>query len=111
MGMLSSWLGGNEAGEDMARASSRPLDSAKIEALAQKLRLTVNDAAAFKQVLLAVESDASMNVQEIVAIAHQFVGGLKPKSRLAALTAISQERVRVAHAKSKAASAAKAKAW
>ena len=111
MGIIGNWLGGHEADEDMARANARPLDSARIEALVQQLRLTVKDADAFKPVYSAIALDTTLSAQDVIAIAQMFVGGTKPKSRKAALTAIGQERLRLSHAKAKGESAAKTRVW
>lgn len=53
----------------------------------------------------------SLKAQDVIAIAQLFAGGAAPKSRKAAITAVGQERVRVSHAATKSASAAKNKAW
>lgn len=111
MAILGNWLGGREAGEDMARANARPLDAARIDSIVQQLKLAVKDADAFKRVYDSIADDEALTAQEVIAIAHKFVGGIKPKSKKAAITAIGQERMRVSHAKSKGESAAKTRLW
>jgi hypothetical protein len=109
MGMLG-WLGGREA-EDMARATSRPLDAAKINGYADRLKASVRDATAFDVAFAELVDDSSLSAQEVIGIAHAFVGGARPKTKKSALASIGQERMRVAHAKSKGDSASKAKMW
>ncbi len=100
MFMLQSWALNQETAEDMARAA-RPLDSAKIEELAAQLKLTVKDPDAFKSVYTALLADKSLTAQEAIEIAYRFVGGFRQKSKKAALAAIGQERLRLAHSKAK----------
>lgn len=109
MGMLASWLGGAEAGDDMARA--RPLDAKKVTQLTNALRAAGDDAAVLKEAYRTICDDDSLSAAEVIEIAHQYLGGVKPKSRKAALSAIGQERLRLAHAQAKAASAAKVRVW
>jgi hypothetical protein len=111
MGMFSSWLGGGEAEDYMARSNTKPLDTAKIDDMVRRLRNAVRDANSFRSVQESIAADKTLSAQEVIAIASSFAGGVKAKSKKAALTAIGQERVRVSHAKAKGESAAKNRAW
>jgi len=95
----------------MARASTKSVDEAKVNALIQQLKLAVRDRVAFDAIYGAVVEDKHLSVAELAAIAHGFAGGAKPRSKKAALTAIGQERLRVAHADAKAKSAARTRTW
>lgn len=106
MGIMQLWLGGQEADDDMARAEARPLDAAKIDSVVRQLKLAVADAHEFR----SVAEDRSISGPELIEIAHRFAG-IRAKTKKAALTAIGQERMRMVHAKAKAASAAKTKTW
>ena len=110
MGMLG-WLGGREAGEDMARAKAGPIQAARVDEIVGQLKSTVGNADAFSRVYGALAEDASLTTQDVIAVAHKFVGGAKPKTKKVALIAIGQEWMRVSHAKSKTESAAKTKLW
>jgi hypothetical protein len=101
----------DEADEDMARSAARPIDTARAEALSRKLKLAIRDTEAFATLRASIEADKSLTAQDVMAIAHAFAGGAKPKSRKAALIAIGQERMRVLHSDAKAASAAKTRTW
>lgn len=109
MGMLATLLSGLDTGEDMSRA--RPLDAAKVSKLTSDLQSAVGDVDAFSSVCDAIRDDESLTAAELIEIAHKLLGGTKPKSRKAALTAIGQERLRRVHAKAKATSASKARVW
>jgi hypothetical protein len=111
MGILGSWLGGREVDEEMARTKAKAGDAARIEQLADELKLAVKDAAAFKAAFAQLAEDEGLAAADIIAVAHRFVGGRKPTSRKAALKAIAQERVRVSHAMAKAATASKVRSW
>ena len=110
MAMFWSWAGKQEAAEDMARAK-RPLDTAKVDELVQQLKLSVKDPLAFKCVYAELLADKSLGAQEAIEIAYKFVGGFRHKSKKAALAAIGQERLRLAHSKAKGESAAKTRTW
>ena len=110
MSILSNLLGWDQ-GDEMARATTRPADQQKIDAWVSRLRLAARDNAVFGTLFSELETDATLQASEVVAIAHKFSGGSKPKSRKAAITAIAQERQRQAHAKAKGESAAKARVW
>jgi hypothetical protein len=111
MSILSAWLGKPEEDQDMARASTARIDTAKINVRVQQLKLAVRDASSFQAVFEEIEADTSLTAAELVAIAHSFAGGIKPKNRKAALIAIAQERHRAAHALAKGGSAAKSRVW
>jgi hypothetical protein len=110
MSILQSWGFKQEAAENMARAA-RPLDTAKVEELVGQLKLAVKDPDAFKSVYTELLADKSLTAQETIEIAYRFAGGLRKKSKRAALAAIGQERLRVAHSKAKGESAAKTRTW
>ena len=110
MGIMQLW-GGHDTDEDMARANARPLDKVKVDALVQQLKLAVRDPDSFKRLLSSIESDRALSAAEIAAIAQGFVGGVRPKSKKAAIAAIGQERLRLSHAKAKGESAAKTRTW
>lgn len=111
MGIITAWLSGAEAEDAMVRANKRPLDTAKIDALVQQLKLSVRDAEAFNSVYTSITDDRTLTAGEVIEIAFGFLGGHRPKGKTAALAAIGQERVRIAHAKAKGDSAAKARVW
>lgn len=111
MAIFSFWSRDNDAESDMARNGAKPLDKVRIDDLTRKLKAAVRDGESFKSELEKLSADKSISAQELIAIAQGFAGGGKPKSKKAALTAIAQERVRLSHAKAKAGSAAKARAW
>ncbi len=100
MSMLQFWDKNQELREDMAR-KARPVDTAKVDELVSRLKLTVKDPEAFKPVYTALLDDKSLSAQEAIEIAYRFVGGFRQKSKKAALAAIGQERLRLAHAKAK----------
>ena len=110
MSMLQSWSFKQEAAEDMARAA-RPLDTARIEELVAQLKLAVKDSDAFKSVYTELLADKSLTAEEAIEIAYRFVGGFRKKTKKAALAAIGQERLRLAHSKAKGESAAKTRTW
>ena len=110
MSILTAWLGRNQE-DDMARSKKPPVDATKIDAWVARLRLAVRDAAQFDSVFGEVEAGELLGSAEIIAIAHKFAGGSKPKSKKAALLAIAQERQRLAHSKAKGESAAKTRVW
>jgi|GEM_PF-5881096 len=109
MGIFSFRLGGRGAENDMARANARPVDTAKIRALVDRLDETASDAKAFKALLAQLTSDKTISSQELIMVAQAFAGR-KPKSRKDAMTAIAQERLRLSHAKAKGESA-KTRVW
>jgi hypothetical protein len=112
MGIMQLWGGHDtDEDEDMARANARPLDKVKVDAHVQQLKLAVRDPDAFKRLLTAIDADKTLSAAEVAAIAQGFVGGVKPKSKKAAITAIGQERLRLSHAKAKGESAAKTRTW
>jgi len=110
MSILSAWLG-REHEDDMARSKKQPVDDSKIDAWVARLKLAARDAAQFDVVFGEVESGDLLGSAEIIAIAHKFASGSKPKSKKAALLAIAQERQRLVHSKSKGESAAKTRVW
>ncbi len=110
MSILQLWALKQEAAEDMARAT-RPLDTAKVEELVAQLKLAVKDSEGFKSVYTELLADKSLTAQEVIEIAYRFVGGFRKKSKKAALAAIGQERLRLAHSKAKGESAAKTRTW
>lgn len=111
MSIFAGWLGGQEADDDMVRASSKPIDEVKVNALVQQLKLAVRDHGAFEGVYGAIIQDKQLSTGELAVIAQRFAGGIKPKSKKAAIAAIGQERLRIVHADAKARSAAKARVW
>jgi hypothetical protein len=111
VGLLETLLRGRETDEDMAHAKAKPLDDVRIDEHVQHLRRTIKDGPAFKLVYESLVNDQRLSAQDVIAIAYKFVGGKRPPTRKAALTTIGQERMRVSHAKSKAASAAKSTTW
>jgi hypothetical protein len=108
--MFRLWAGEQEAAEDMARAK-RPLDTAKVDELVQQLKLTAKDPLAFTSVYTELLADKSLSAQEAIEVAYRFVGGFRHKSKKAALAAIGQERLRLAHSKAKGEAAAKTRTW
>ena len=104
-------MGGRDTGDEMARARTQAIDSARISQLADELRLAVTDKEIFNSVCDAIADDNTISAAEVIDIAHKFLGGSKPKSRKAALSAIRQERLRLSHAKAKGETASKAKTW
>ena len=110
MGIMQFW-GGHEADEDMARAKARLLDAAKIDSWVLQLKSTLMDADAFKSVYTAIADDKSLSAPEVIEIACKFASGARVKTKKAALAAIGQERLRIAHAKRKGESAAKTRTW
>lgn len=111
MPIFSSARSDYEADDVMARASAKLLDSEKIDSLVERLKRSVRDAEAFKSVVSSIDDDKSLSAAEVIELSRRFVGGTKPKSRKAALTAIGQERLRLSHARAKAATAAKSRTW
>jgi len=109
MGMFTTWLGRDEDRDDMARSKAQPIDAEKVELLTQQLRAAVADAKAFEGLYKGIADNKSLSGAEVVAIAKKFAGG-SPKNRKAAITAIAQERLRLAHSKAKAQSA-KTRVW
>ncbi len=110
MSMLSSWGFRQEPDQVMAR-TARPIDIARVDGLVSQLKLTVRDPEAFKTVYAALLADKSLSANEAIEVAYKFIGGFRQKSKKAALAAIGQERLRLAHATAKAESAAKTKTW
>lgn len=110
MDTLETRKDGRDSEDDMARAKAHPRDSQKLAGIVERLRLTITDAEAFKPVFENLEADKSLTAPDVVEIAYRLLGGIRPKSRKAALTAIAQERMRLAHAKSKGESA-KIRVW
>jgi hypothetical protein len=111
MSIFSRIWNSSEADDEMARASARPLDIEKIDALVDQLKQSVRDAEMFKSVVTSIDDDKSLSSAEIIEISRRFVGGTKAKSRKAAITALGQERLRLSHARAKAATAAKSRTW
>ena len=95
----------------MARTSSRPLDIKLVDEFVSRLKASLNDTDDFKEVYGSMCDHPTLSAQEIIEVAYRFLGGLKPKSRKAALTSISQERLRLTHAKAKGETAARSKTW
>lgn len=110
MDALDKWQHAPDTEDDMARAKARPLDEARIAAVVQELRLTIDKPPAFKPVFEALAGDVTLSAGDIIEIAHRLLGGARAKSRKAALTAIAQERMRLSHARSKGQSA-KVRVW
>lgn len=110
MGIMQLW-GGHGTDEDMARANTRKLNTVKIDAWVQQLKLAVRDPEAFKRLLASIESDRALSAAEVAAIAQGFAGGASPKNKKAAIATIGQERLRLSHAKAKGESAAKTRTW
>lgn len=110
MGILN-WFGSHESDEDMARTNKKPLDADKIDEMVRLLRAASKSTDEFREVQANLAEDKDLSAQEVIAIAQAFVGGVKLKSRKAALTAIGQERLRVSHSNAKARSAAKSRTW
>jgi hypothetical protein len=104
------WVGEQETTEDMSRAT-KPLDTTKVDERVRQLKLTVKDPPAFKSIYIALLADKSLSAQEAIEIAHRFVGGFRHKSKKAALAAIGQEQLRLAHSKAKGEAAAKSRTW
>jgi len=110
MGIMD-FLGGREVDETMARSNAPPLDAAKIDYYVIRLKAAVYDRTAFDSLYAALIADKGVSVGEMIEIARNFTHGVNSKSKKDAILAIGQERMRLAHAKSKAASAAKSKSW
>ncbi len=108
---ILSLLVGRETEDDMARAKPRPADPAIIADYLRDLKRCVHDRSAFEAVRSRLEADKTLSAGEVINIASAFAHGLRAKSKKAALVAISQERMRLANAAAKAASAAKARTW
>lgn len=111
MSIFSRIWTSSEADDDMARAGAKPMDLKRIDALVDQLKKTVRDADDFNSVVTSMDGDKSLSATEIMEVSRRFVGGIKPKSRKAAITALGQERLRLSHARAKAATAAKSRTW
>ena len=96
--------------DEMARAGGRQVDQLKVAEIADRLRLSIANAAVFQAAIDELERDQSVTAPEVIEIAYRLLGGMRPKSRKSALTAIAQERLRLAHARSKG-DAAKIRVW
>lgn len=107
---LAAPLDGHDAEDDMARGKARPLDESRIDTAVRELRRVLPDPAAFKSAFEALVADKALGAADAIEIAYRLLGGIRPKSRKAALTAIAQERMRLSHAKSKGESA-KIRVW
>lgn len=110
MSILSMWLR-QDSEDDMARAKNKPLDQTKVDAWVSRLKLAARDSSQFDAVFNELGEDQLVGSAEVLAIAQKFAGGLKPKSKKAALLAIAQERQRLVHARAKGESAAKTRVW
>lgn len=110
MGMFEE-LTGREDGDDMARTKAREIDETLIEEFVLRLKSTLTNADEFRIAFSELNSPAVLSGPEVVEIAHRLLGGLRAKSRKAALTSISQERLRLSHAKAKSETAARSKVW
>ena len=111
MSIFSRIWTSNEADDEMARASAKALDNEKIGAIVGQLKKLVRDAEALQSAIDSLDADESFSAGEVVEISHRFLGGKRPKSRKAAITALGQERLRLSHARAKAATAAKSRTW
>lgn len=109
---MLQWLFGlDDTDEDMRRAKAAPVSQVKIDAHVAKLKLAVRDARAFQLELENLSGDKALTAAEVMEIARIFVGSNSARSRRAAISAIAQERLRIAHADAKADSARKARVW
>lgn len=111
MSIFTRIWSGSEADEEMARASAKALDNEKIDTHVGQLKKLVRDAEALQSAIDSLDGDTALSANEIVEISHRFLGGKKPKSRKAAIAALGQERLRLSHARAKAATAAKSRTW
>jgi hypothetical protein len=111
MSIVSQEFVASEGEDDMARAPAKKIDTVKVDALVQQLKLAVRDRAAFDEVFDAIVGDSTLTAAEIGAIAQKFAGGVKPKNKKAALAVIGQVRLSRVHSDAKAKSAAKARVW
>lgn len=109
MGIFQLW-GSREADDDMARRQQKQLDSAKVDAWAHDLKASMSDAEAFAAVYAALACDKSLLTAEIVEISFR-VTGTRAKTKKQALASIGQQRLRLAHARAKSASALKTRTW
>lgn len=108
MGIFQFW-GAREPDREMARKQSKP-DSANVDAWARQLKAAMKDAEAFKALYASFASTKDLSAGEAIEVAHK-VTGIRPKTKKQAVTSIGQEQLRLAHAKAKAESAAKARTW
>lgn len=111
MSIFARIWSGSEADDEMARASAKLLDNEKIDKLVGQLKKLVRDGEALQSAIDSLDADESFSAGEIVEISHRFLGGKKPKSRKAAIAALGKERLRLSHARAKAATAAKSRTW
>lgn len=111
MSIFTRIWSGSEADDEMARASAKALDNAKIDALVGQLRKLARNTEALQSAIDSIGADDTFTASEIIEISHRFLGGKKPKSRKAAIAALGKERLRLSHAQAKAATAAKSRTW
>ena len=74
MSILSQWLGLSEDTNDMAGRAASPINTAKINAYVQQLKLAVRDKSAFDRIYSAIDSDKCLSAAELVAVAQGFAG-------------------------------------
>jgi hypothetical protein len=93
--------------EEMARL---PVDQLKIAAhvAALKAGLRGDGIDAFLAIL---EADKGMTAAEVIEIARQVVGGIRPSSKKAAFLKMRQERLRIASNRDKGNNATKSTMW
>ena len=95
--------------EDMPRSAARPLDSRRVEQTLAAVTRAAGNSAAFQPVLDSLTCD-ELGDAEVVEVARRFTGE-KIRGRKAAIKAIGQEHLRLAHQKAKRASAGKTRVW
>ena len=96
---------------DMARKTARPLNTEAIERYHIRLKAATYDRDVFRHIVGELEADKSMSAADVIEIARKFTLGHRAASKKAALLAMRQERVRLALAEAKAASAGRSKTW
>ena len=99
-----------EADNDMPRHAARSLGLKEIDSHLESLRRCASDTAAFQLALDRLSSDREVSASDMIELARRFTGSAA-KSRKAALQAIGQEHLRLAHQRAKGASATKARVW
>lgn len=110
MGMLG-FISGRQADEDDMAARARALNTEAIEGHLARLKATTYDREAFHAAYATLVADKSLAAGDVIELARCFTCGARVATKKAALLAIGQERSRLALAKAKVASAARAKIW
>jgi hypothetical protein len=110
MGMLD-FIGGGRSDDDEMAAKSHALNAEAIERHLALLKAVTYDREAFQKAYQALVADKAMTAVDMVELARRYTCGARTPSKKAAILAIGQERSRLALAKAKAESAARAKTW